>query len=276
MKANHIGWTGDIGCEGGPVLVANAADFDTWRGAETLDAAHATELHYWSSFTGELPPQWHVSGTTGHQYLPAADPCAAREALMSTVLAQWPGTDIDRSWSTWRATRPDGRVLHAALRPDSEYDRVIRELGEEGVHAFGDGASGYFWSVEPGMVRIAVDATRKHLLLSQVACADDEEGVREAHAHALNAPWQDGPSHLRYRVTAGPVVVAWSPNSARDAQAPLVYPAQAGARPGVLLDMATGSSAALLWLEPGVYASTCQYHEEERWAVSWCRLQRVG
>lgn len=46
--------------------------------------------------------------------------------------------------------------------------------------------------------------------------------------------------------------------------------------PGQLLDMATGASGALLWLQPGMYQSALHYHSEASWGVVWCRLQRVG
>ncbi len=275
MNTKKLAWSDEIGCEGGPVLVANLDDFEHWRGSDPLDSSRATELHYWSPFTSELPEQWHPSGPTGHQYLASANPSETREKLMSTLLNHWPGTTVDRTDGTWRAIRPDGRILNAALSPDSEYDSATRNLGDDGIHCFGSGAIGYLWSVAPGMVRINIDEKRDFLLLSQVEFADDDVGAQKAHEHALRADWCHAVPGNQYCVTLGPVVVAWSPNSARDISRPISRVDTAPSLPGMLLDMATDGSGALLWLEPGLYQSTLQYHEQDNWAVSWCRLQRV-
>lgn len=275
MNTNRIEWSGEIGCEGGPVLVANLDDFQQWRGSEPFDQAEATELHFWSPFTDQLPQQWQPNGPNGHQYLACPYPAAQRELLMSVILEQWPGTLIDRSSDTWSATRPGGRTLKAALSPDSEYDRAIRNFETESIHHFGHDASAYLWEASPGMVRISVDITRNFLLLSQVEFADDEEGERLAHEHALGAGFDDTVSGAHYRITSGPVVVAWSPNSAGDLASPLSRSDAGPSLPGVLLDMSTCTSGALLWLEPGLYKSSAKYHKGESWAVSWCWLQRV-
>ena len=75
----------------------------------------------------------------------------------------------DRSEATWRAIRPDGRILNAALSPDSEYDRAIRTLAEEALHGFQGDAMGYLWSAAPGMVRVSVDERREFLVFSPEA-----------------------------------------------------------------------------------------------------------
>lgn len=276
MNTKNIAWSADIGCDGGPVIVANLADFSRWYGSEPYDASQATELHHWSPFAAELPEIWRPAGPTGHQYLASANPSAARAALMSVVLELWPGATIDRSEATWRAIRPDGRILNAALAPDSEYDRAIRSLGEEALHGFQGDAMGYLWSAAPGMVRISVDDQRDFLVLSQVEFANDEADALGAHRHALEADWRSAAPGQRYRVTAGPVVAAWSPNSIRDLSAPISAADAAPSLLGKLLDMATGASGALLWLKPGMYESALHYHAEASWGVAWCRLQRVG
>lgn len=273
MRRN-LAWSGEIGCEGGPVLVANLDDFEQWCGSEPFDSSKATELHYWSPFTSELPEQWRPNGPHGHQYLATSHPSEKREQLMSLVLNLWPGTTIDRTDATWRAKRPDGKILNAALSPESEYDNAIRHLGAESIHHFGEGAIGYLWSAEPGMVRIDIGEKRDFLVLSQVEFADDEADAQRAVDHALKASWHHVVRSSQYEVTFGPVVVAWSPNSARDLSKPISPNDTAPSRPGRLLDLATGGSGALLWLEPGLYESTLQYHQEGSWAISWCRLQR--
>lgn len=276
MSTEQIIWNGEIGCEGGPVLVANLEDFNQWCGSEPFAAAAATELHFWSPFTAQLPAAWQPNGPTGHQYLASADVSAARERLMSVLLAQWPGTTVDRSQETWRATLPDGRTLSAALYPDSEYDRATRDLGADAIHRFGIDACTYLWSAAPGMVRIALPTSRDVLLLSQVEFCDDEEAFQTAHSYAQQADRNHADATQQVKVTAGPVVVAWSPNSASDLPAPLDPAVVGPALPGVLLDFSTDASGALLWLDPGLYESTLHYHEQDGWAVSWCRLRRIG
>jgi hypothetical protein len=275
MNTKTLAWTETIDCEGGPVLVANLEDFRHWHGAEPFHPSKATELHYWSPFTYELPEQWHPNGPNGHQYLASANPSAVREELMSLILDRWPGTTVDQSEPTWRAIRPDGRILNAALSPGSEYDSAIRKLDAEGIHNFGDGAAGYLWSAAPGEVRINVGEKRDFLLLSQVEFCDDEADAQKAYAFALAAAEPEVSHALQYRVTSGAVMVAWSPNSVRDLSHPIEEPDTLSSSQGILLDLATRHSGALLWLEPGLYESSLQYHEEGSWAVSWYRLQRV-
>jgi hypothetical protein len=275
MNSNRPAWFGEIGCEGGPVIVANLEDFLQWRGSEPFSPSSATELHYWSSFTAELPQQWQPNGPSGHQYLLCANPIRARESLISLLIERWPGTKVDRGNSTWQAVRPDGRVLNVALSPDSEYDRAVRDLGTDGVHIYSRGASGYLWSAGPGMVRIDIDETRRCLLLSQVEYAADEADAQVAYAHALSAPYDHVQPSQQYKITEGPIVVAWAPNSARDWSTSRSSIETTCALPGKLLDLSTDGSGALLLLEPGVYQSTLHYHEEGSWAVSWCQLQRL-
>lgn len=276
MSKKYAAWTGDIGCEGGPVLVANAEDFQRWRGAETLDPARATEIHYWSSFTPELPLEWQPNGSTGHQYLASEDAVALRESLMKTVVERWPGTVIDRDDSTWTAVRPDGRKLGAALWPDSEYDRVIRNLDTECVHVFADNRQAYFWSANPGTVRIAVDETRSFLHLAQVEFANSDDDAQSAFQHAWRDRQQPGAAGLQYRVTQGPIVVVWSPNSVNDLSGAIDLKNALPCDGGRLLDLATNDSGASLWLQPGLYETIVGWHEAGSWGVSWCTLQRVS
>lgn len=265
----------EIACEGGPVMVANLADFMQWRGSEALPPSMATELHYWSSFTGELPETWQPNGPAGHQYLACSDPAGRRAELIDWIVAHWPGTAVERGEMRWTAVRPDGKKLQADLPPDSEYDRAIRDLGQEGIHRFGQDASAYLWSAVPGHVRIDVAASRSLVLLAQIDYADDDDDVAQAWRHVSAAAAPAAGTGLRYRIGPGPVVVAWAPNSAGDATRPLDGIEVEPGRPGVMLDITIPASGVLAWLEPGIYASSLHYHESDRWAVSWCRLERV-
>lgn len=183
-----IGWSDDIECEGGQLLVANVDDFVHWAGALG----------------------------------PLADP------------------------------------------------------GYDSVHAFGDGRSCYLWNAAQGSVRITADSSRTSLYLSQVDYAQDNAGHDAAHAFALTCQGDMATAGLSYRVSAGPVIIACARGSARDTSTAIELLPLTGATPGALVDFADGPNAAALWLAPGRYASSLFYHEEDRWGVSWCRLQRVA
>ncbi|MYM86361.1 hypothetical protein GTP91_04105 [Rugamonas sp. FT82W] len=265
-------WVEEIECEGGPVVFANAEDFLQWRGAKPFGSEQANELHYWSQFTSELPLEFQPDGPAGHQYISSANPAALRDQLMQTIESLWPGTTVDRRGVKWVATRPDGRKLNAELSPSSEYDRMIRHLDNEAVHVFADGRSAYFWSVAPGWVRIATDPQRGLVHLAQVEFADDEAAVADGYQYAQSQIFSSGEPGQRYCISGGPVVVAWSPNSADDLNEDILT----AERDGKLLDMANSGSGARLWLEPGIYESALGNHETDSWGVAWCSLKRVG
>lgn len=148
--------------------------------------------------------------------------------------------------------------------------------GHEAIQRFAPGRTGYLWRVLPGSVRISVDSSRAALCLAQIEYAEDEAGRAAAHAYALAYDGAQEASGLRYRVGAGPVVIAWAANSVKDTSTAIETLPLSGASPGALIDFAGGPNAAALWLEPGVYASSLFFHEEDRWGVSWCKLQRVS
>jgi len=276
-------WQAEFGCEGGPVIVANLDDFLAWRGAEPLPPSQATELHLWGQFTAELPDAWRPNGSSGHQYIADANPAQRREALVDLVLARWPGSTIERGVGQWRITRPDGKLMRIALAPDSEYDRAIRGFEREGLHTFGQGAIAYLWDARPGMVGIRVGLARTSLVLAQVEFAEDDAGAARAYAHAYahgcgKASVTPGSEKgMRYRITQGQVVAAWSPNGAQHLEAPIGPADAATGTADRVLDFAIEASGALTFLEPGWYASSVHYHEDanEDWGVSWCVLQRT-
>ena len=153
---------------------------------------------------------------------------------------------------------------------------ALADPGYDSVHAFGSGQSCYFWNAVPGSVRITADRWRTSLFLSQVDYAQDDAGREAAHAFALTYQSSQSAAGLSYHVGGGPVVIACAGNSARDTSTCIEQLPLSTATPGALIDFANGSNAAALWLEPGQYRSSLFYHEEDRWGVSWCRLQRVS
>ncbi|MCP4200687.1 MAG: hypothetical protein GY769_01980 [bacterium] len=218
MPDTDAKWTGEIGCEGGPILVANTDDFRHWHGADPLPLEARRELHFRI------------------------------------------------------VTLADGRRLHAALDPASEYDRAIRDLEFEAVHSFGPNRTCYLWSVEPGLVAVSVNRGHDRLHWAQVNFADGPSDVADAYAYADASAAQT--SGLSYAVTSGPVVVAWSPNSVRDLSSPDAASRATTDDIPRILDLATGGSGASLWLDPGSYLASSGYHETEVWGVSWCTLER--
>jgi|CXWL01.1.fsa_nt_gi hypothetical protein len=186
--AAPLGWSDEIDCEGGQVLVANAADFAHWFGA--------------------------------------AAPFA--------------------------------------------------RAGYDSVHAFGDGHACYLWSLLPGPVRVTVDASRSFLCLAQIEYADNDAGREAAHAYALAYQLADAAAGVTYRVTEGAVVIASASSSVSATSTAIEGLPLSAASPGALIDFSSGPNAAALWLQPGLYVSSLFYHEDDRWGVSWCRLQRIS
>lgn len=169
-----------------------------------------------------------------------------------------------------------GSVVVANVDDFAHWLGTAGHAGHEAIHHFGSGRSGYLWRVLPGCVRISVDSLRATLCLAQIEYAEDDAGRTAAHAYALAYDGvQDAPG-LHYRVGAGPVVIAWAASSVMDTSTAIDRLPLSGASPGALIDFAGGPNAAAVWLTPGLYASSLFFHEEDRWGVSWCRLQRIS
>ena len=180
-------WRASIECEGGPVIVANLADFLHWRGTDPLPESERRELHLWSLFTAELPERFRPNGPNGHQYVPAPDFAALeamRDELFRFVTDKWPGTTITKKFERWRVRLPDGGVLNVVFEPASEYDRCIRDLPEVKLHTFDGNRRGLVWSIVPGIVDVLRLADGQ-LLLVQVECADDDEQAESALQSAI-------------------------------------------------------------------------------------------
>ncbi|MCA9174753.1 MAG: hypothetical protein KDB14_09745 [Planctomycetales bacterium] len=300
-------WSSEIGCEGGPVLVANFADFREWSGAEPFPPDRHTELLFYSPFTHELPDRFRANGDNGHHYFQADNPAALAEELLAACLERFPGSTVQAGEGHWTVVRPDGKQLHASLEPSSEYALATRQLAEQSIHRFGSNCACHLWSVEPGIVRIEVRRRHSELLLAQVTFADEpaDEDAAYAHARLAKLPAADDDVHFEVRHEAsreaagpqgltrvacdggpaspqgltrvacdggpaGPVIVAWSPASYRDLDAPIELDRLGDGRPGLELNLATAGSGAAIWLRPGSYVARTGAHESETWGVSWC------
>ncbi|HEX2643813.1 MAG TPA: hypothetical protein VHU81_12540 [Thermoanaerobaculia bacterium] len=272
-------WRGLIGCEGGPVIVANLADFLYWRGAEPFPDSERRELHLWSPFTSELPDRFHPGGPRGHQFIPAPDHAALedmRDELFRFVVTKWPGTVVTQEHERWIARRPDGAALNVKLDPTSEYDRCIRDLEEVKIHTFDAGRCCLVWSVEPGIVNI-VRAAPRQLLLVQTRYADDDEQAESAVQNAIEqARAHDEAGEVSFTIKPATVVVSWAPNSALDCRVEALQEQHSSTVPGVLLDLATAESGALLGMPPGAYGVTVGEWTDQQSCAAWCALTWRG
>ena len=169
-----------------------------------------------------------------------------------------------------------GPVLVANAEDFAHWFGNAGELGHEAVRAFGPGCTGYLWNAIPGSVRVTVDAGRAALWLTQIEYAEDDAGRAAALACALAFDGLQEAPGMHYRVTKGPLVVAWAANSVSNTSTSIARLPLAGDSPGALIDFAGGPNAAALWLAPGVYASSLFFHEEDRWGISRCRLLRLS
>jgi hypothetical protein len=269
-------WRGSIGCEGGPVIVANAEDFEHWTGSDPLDSLEPIELHVWGQFTAELPEAFRPDGPTGHQILPAggrADVLRMQAELVEYVRERWPGTVVEDKFGTAVLRRPDGTQMNVRPEPLTEYDRCIRDLDDVKVHQFGARRNALVWSVEPGIVDLHRSADGRRLALAQVTVADDDAGAREALGVVDEVRVDPGASLLTWEIHSSAVVVAWAPNSITDLEGRLAWTHLAPKDPGRILDLATGSSGALLALEAGTYQVVTGFRDGGQWEVMWCILE---
>ena len=72
-------WTAEVETNGGPVLLANASDFEHWHGSDPLPESERRELHLWGGFVGELPSRFRNPGPgVGIHCVPVAPYGASR------------------------------------------------------------------------------------------------------------------------------------------------------------------------------------------------------
>lgn len=169
-----------------------------------------------------------------------------------------------------------GSVIVANVADFAHWSGAPAHAGHEAVHPFEPGCACYLWRVLPGSVSISVDSGRAALWLAQIEYAEDDAGRKAAYAYALAYDGAQQAPGLLYRVGAGPVVIAWAANSVKNTSTAIERLPLSGASAGALIDFAGGPNAAAVWLEPGVYASSLFFHEDDQWGVSWCKLQRVS
>jgi hypothetical protein len=265
-----------IGCEGGPVLVANADDFRLWTGGEPLPARDRTELHLWSPFTAELPEKFRPDGPAGHQFVPGAsfdELVRLRGELLGYLRSRWPGVVVAQEGETWTARLPDGRELRVCLEPTSEYDRACRHLDEILLHRYAKDSRCVVWSVAAGIVNVRRTPGARRLELAQVF-AEDEADERQALDYVSSLEADAEASAVVLEVAPGPTVIAWAPNTLADYDGELRWRDMTTRDPGKVLDLSTGSSGVLLALEAGTYGFVHGSSETERWSVRWCVAER--
>lgn len=264
-------WKTEIGCEGGPILVANHSDFLQWTGTTPFASTQHTHLLYYSAFSSELPATFSKHGTTGHIYIKSESPAIARDKLMATCIELFPGSEVDTSNQSWVLTRPDGRKLHASLQPSNEYDASIKDLDEDRNYSYGEESSCYLWSAQPGVVLIEISRDNTQLLLAQVYFADSDSDAEKGYEFARTSDIAK-PTGTSYKIDKGAVMAIWSPQAASDLSTSFNLDSIGTNKPGVELDLLTESSGAAFWMQSGIYSARVGHHQTENWGMSWCVL----
>jgi len=266
-----MNWKTEIGCEGGPIMVANHSDFLQWTGSNPFPDSKHRQLLYYSPFSGELPDDFSKYGTSGHIFIDSESPASIRDELIATCMKLFPGSNIDKRDSTWVLTRPDGKKLFASLQPTSEYDASIADFQYEKRYSYGQDASCFLWSAEPGLVLVDISNNNTTLLLAQVYFADSDLDAENAYNFARSNKSTD-PTGTTYEIKNGPVIAMWAPQAASDLPADVNLPSIGANKAGLELDLVTSSSGAAIWMEPGIYSSHLGHQESDNWGISWCIL----
>jgi hypothetical protein len=260
------------------VIVANLEDFKHWTGSNPLPVQERERLHLWGAFTHELPEKFRPEGPAGHQFVPAGslpELLALREELLRYIKDRWPRTAVSGDMlETSVVRRRDGKQLQVHLEPTGEYDRCIRDLYDLKLHTFDGGRRCVVFSVVPGLVDIHKSASARRLELSQTFFLQDEKDERQPLERVRGISLPDAGPGPTFEVTDGPVVISWAPNSYGDQRGELKRPALD--EPGMLLDLATGGSGALLSIELGSYRIAHGEEENSRWGVRWCVLEAAS
>lgn len=252
-------------------MVANHCDFLQWTGSTPFPDSKHSQLLYYSPFSDELPNAFSKYGTSGHIFIDSESPASIRDDLISTCMKLFPGSNIDRRESTWVLTRPDGKKLFASLEPSSEYDASIANFQHDKRYSYGQDASCFLWSAEPGLVLVEISNNNTTLLLAQVYFANSDLDAENAYNYA-RCNKSTNPTGTTYEIKNGPVIASWSPQAATDLSTDVNLESIGTNKTGIALDLLTSSSGAVFWMEPGIYTSLLGDQESDTWGISWCIL----
>ena len=307
-------WVGTIGCEGGPVMIADLPSYGQWTGAfqfaelRKLNAEKAqrfanrmTTLHYWGQFSDRLPAPFTVEG--GHQFLRCATEAEARakrDELRAAILTKFPAAEITEDDEQLHALLPDtDEEMWAELAPKSEYDACWQSNQEQEcwTHAFGKDARALFWDIEGAGcadVGISEDGSEIVLVRSWLSGEDDTEAAEEAavREHVANPREGEKPGG-EVEIKSGKAVFVWSPiapfqlEGVDSPDALLSLGEKGPSRLDTELIHGVGTVARV---KPGRYRVTLSSTDEEDegnedgddeaeerpWSCRWCRLTWMG
>ncbi len=300
----RLDWVASVGCEGGPIMVADLPSFTKWTGAAPYTALRAANpkfieatkdkirtLHYWGQFSDQLPEPFRAEG--GHQFIELAteaEAIAKLDELCVTIKAALPTVEITRDDEQTHFLLPGGDgdddlEMHAELSPKSEYDASWQaHEGEEcWTHAFRDAASGLFWEMEgSGVAEVGVSSDASELVMLRTWIDEDvSEQTAQAHVDARRDDEVEGPE---LTIASGKAIVAWSPIAPFDLAGianPEALLALADTGPAELATQTMGGIGAVVRVKPGRYHVTHGAYEtpddvEPSWSCRWCRLTLVG
>jgi hypothetical protein len=301
MTKNRMSWVASVGCEGGPVMVADLHDYAQWTGAapyaelRQMNAkyAEATKdrmrtVHYWGQFTDQLPAPFGADG--GHQYIQCATEAEAQAKLAELIAAVKKAlptvevTEDDDQTHILLPGKDDDLEMRAELAPKSEYDASwqANEDTDAWFHAYGK-ARALFWDIEGGGsadIGVTADATEVVLVRSWVDEDSDEKQVRKlVDAKAANEQ-QIG----ELAIPSGRAIVVWSPIApfqieGIDGPAALAKLGETGKPPELDTEM-IGGIGTVIRVKPARYAvtiaSTDEDEDDRSWSCRWCRLTYLG
>ncbi len=315
MSERRLKWVATVGCEGGPVMLADLPDFGQWTGAAPYPElrklspkfAESTKdrmrtLHYWGQFTDKLPAPFAAEG--GHQYVECATEEEAQAKLAElcrVVKEKLPKVEISEDEEQTHFLLPgddDDEQMWAELAPKSEYDASwqAHEGDESWVHAYGKTAKALFWDVGgPGVadVGVSADGTEIVLVRSWVDEDEDEESVKAL----VDAPSESEEPAGEFSIPSGKALVVWSPIApfqltGMNGPDDLLKLGDAGDPPELDTEM-IGGVGTVLRVKPGRWvvsiASTDDDDDdddddedddddddESSWSCRWMRLKWVG
>jgi hypothetical protein len=281
-------WVATIGCEGGPVLVADVDGFVHWTGAASVPGTQKI-LHYWGQFTRELPAPFSQDG--GHRF----EECSSHQdakgklrELVSAVTTKFPGALVveDPHDGSCEMTIPDRRRMWAELSPKSVYDAAWQAHQSEDAftHPISPSQQGLFWDIEgPGNVDVAVSPSKDEIVMVRTWLSGEDDTIEEEERAVRALVEKRDEREQRAAdilLPSGVGVIVWSPTAA----AQLVgVSGAAGLRaiaadepPASLRSAIIDGLGTVLRVKPGRYEATVATHEDEAWSCRWCRLTLKG
>jgi hypothetical protein len=299
MAKNRMSWVASVGCEGGPLMVADLPDYAKWTGgapyaelrqmnakyAETTKDRMRT-VHYWGQFTDQLPEPFGADG--GHQYIQCATEAEAQaklDALIAAVKKALPTVEVtvgDDQTHFLLPGKDEDLEMQAELAPKSEYDASwqANEDADAWFHEFGQ-ARALFWDIQGGGtadVGVTAEANEVVLVRSWVDEDSDEKHVRKL----VDAKAKTEQVVGSVAIPSGRAIVVWSPIApfqleGIDGPEALAKLGETGEPPELDTEM-IGGIGTVIRVKPGIYSVTVASTDEDEedddrsWSCRWCRL----